>query len=171
MAWLDYATLAFSIFYEMCVSSLVLLPWNLPAMLILSLLLMLIPDFQSWFYTVQYLNQWIFWTYDVSRARVGTWLLRDWIIVDFDTDIWDPRNLGLMFFVFWCLQIPYALIGIIFSIGFPLLIFSLFYIGFNFMDNKDTLFFGSWEDPFNEEEQSQRSYEIIHSCDFQRYFT
>ena len=119
-----------------------------------------------WAYDVIRKGQWTFWTKDARFARIGTWWLRDLLFELLKIDIWQPDKLGLMFFVHWLLQIPYAMFGMVFSFNVPLVIFVLIFNSLYVDDHWNGLISGEWSDLDNFDE-----YLMVKRCNFPRYFT
>lgn len=98
---INYGMLALSLWVEMCIISFVMFWWYIPTMPIAAFALMFFPDLQTWVYTIIYKEEWIFWTQDTRRAKIGTWWLRNFLYEFVSIDIWQPNNLGVMYFLFW----------------------------------------------------------------------
>ena len=143
---INYGLLAFTLWVEMCVLTLVTIWWNLPAMPVAAFALMFNPELQAWVYGVIYRKEFILWTYDDRRAKVGTWWLRGFFLEILGVDLWTQNNLGIMLFFFWLMQVPYALIGLVLSFNVPLVIFSVIYNSLFVETNWKTLISGNWSE-------------------------
>ena len=142
---LNFGLLAFTVFVEMCVITFVTIWWNLPVMPVAAFALMFNPELQAWVYGVIWRKEFILWTYDDRRAKVGTWVLRNLMLDLLGVDLWSQNNLGLMLLLFWYMQVPYALIGLLLIFNVPLVLFSLIYNSIFVENNWKTLMSGSWD--------------------------